>query len=92
MRRSCCRAARELLEVSTDARAAYNSTHPFLQLVRKHRPGALDRWLEDAGGSGFPEFRSFETGLQRDKAAIISAVTFPYRNSQTEGQSTNSNA
>ncbi|MBV9577664.1 MAG: transposase [Chloroflexi bacterium] len=59
-----------------------------MQLVRERRPDGLDTWLEDAVATDLPEFRSFATGLQRDKAAIVAAVSLPHSNGQTEGQVT----
>ena len=78
----------QLLELSRDAQVAFGLTERFLELVREHRPESLDAWLEDALGSDLPEFRSFATGLQRDKAAVVSAVSLPYSNGQAEGQIT----
>jgi len=78
----------QLLELSTDARVAFGLTERFLELVRQRRPDALDTWLQDAAATDLPEFHSFATGLQRDKAAIVAAVSLPYSNGQTEGQVT----
>ncbi len=44
--------------------------------------------LDEATRSGLPEFRSFATGLQHDKAAIVAAVSLPHSNGQTEDQIT----
>ncbi|MBV9579005.1 MAG: transposase, partial [Chloroflexi bacterium] len=63
-------------------------TQWFLQVVRDRRPDALDAWLEDAIATDRSEFRSFATGLQRDKAVIVAAVSLPHSNGQTEGQVT----
>jgi transposase len=89
------RVLRQLLELCPDARLAFGLTERFLQLVRERRPNVrerqpnvLDAWLEDAAAAGLPEFRSFATGLQRDKAAIVAAISLPYSNGQTEGQIT----
>jgi transposase len=57
-----------------------------LQLVRQRRPDELDAWLQDAVATGLAEFRSFATGLQREKAAIAAAIWLPYSNGQTAGQ------
>ena len=48
----------------------------------------MEAWLEDATTSGLPEFHSFATGLRRDQAAIVAAVSLPYSNGQTEGRIT----
>jgi len=57
-------------------------------LVRERQPDLLDTWLEDAAATGRPEFRSFVNGLQRDKSAIVAAVSLPFSNGQTEGHIT----
>jgi len=79
------RVLRQLLELCPDTRLAFGLTERFLQLVRERQANVLDVWLEDAAAAGLPEFRSFATGLQRDKAAIVAAVSLPYSNGQTEG-------
>ena len=82
------RLLQHLLELCPDARLAFGLTERFLQLVRERQAHVLDAWLEDAAAAGLPEFRSFATGLQRDKAAIVAAASLPYSNGQTEGQIT----
>jgi len=78
----------QLVQLNSDIRSAFDLTQRFLQLVRERRPDGLDTWLEDAVATDLPEFRSFATGLQRDKAAIVAAVSLPHSNGQTEGQVT----
>lgn len=82
------RVLQQLFEICPDARPAFGLTERFLQLIRERQPHVLDAWLEDAAATGLPEFRSFATGLQRDKAAIVAAVSLPYSNGQTEGHIT----
>jgi transposase len=82
------RVLQQLFEICPDAQQAFGLTERFLQLVRERQPQGLDAWLEDAAATGLPEFRSFATGLQRDKAAIVAAVSLPYSNGQSEGQIT----
>ncbi|NTU82552.1 MAG: transposase, partial [Chloroflexales bacterium] len=65
---------------------AYQLAQEFIQLVREHQIGKLDPWMLDAAASGIPEFQSFVTGLERDKAAVIAALTLPFSNGQVEGQ------
>jgi transposase len=82
------RALRRLLELAPEARLAFNLSERFTSFLREGHAAALGPWLEDAASSGLPEFRSFATGLQRDKAAIVAAISSPYSNGQTEGQVT----
>jgi transposase len=65
---------------------AYQLAQEFIQLVREHQVGKLDPWIRGATASGIPEFQSFVTGLERDKAAVIAALTLPFSNGQVEGQ------
>ena len=81
-------ALRRLLELAPEASLAFNLTERFTSFLREGHADALDPWLEDAASSGLPEFRSFATGLQRDKAAIVAAISLPYSNGQTEGHVT----
>jgi transposase len=82
------RALTRLLELAPDASLAFNLCEQFTSLLREGGADALQPWLEEAASSGLPEFRSFANGLQRDKAAIVAAVSVPYSNGQTEGQVT----
>jgi transposase len=77
-----------LLELAPAASLAFNLSERFTSFLREGHVDALDPWLEDAASSGLPEFRSFATGLQRDRAAIVAAISSPYSNGQTEGQVT----
>jgi transposase len=76
------------LDLCPEARLAFSLTEPFTSLLREGRSDALEAWLEDATTSGLPEFHSFATGLRRDQAAIVAAVSLPYSNGQTEGRIT----
>jgi transposase len=76
------------LDLCPEARLAFSLTERFTSLLREGRSDALEAWLEDATTSGLPEFHSFATGLRRDQAAIVAAVSLPYSNGQTEGRIT----
>lgn len=65
---------------------AYQLAQEFIQLVREHQVGKLDPWMLRAAASGISELQSFVTGLERDKAAVIAALTLPFSNGQVEGQ------
>jgi transposase len=58
----------------------------FTQMIRKRNASALESWLEGASASGIPELRTFATGIQRDKASILAALTYEWSQGQVEGQ------
>lgn len=82
------RALTRLLELAPEASLAFNLCERFTSLLRESGADALEPWLEEAATNGLPEFRSFATGVQRDKVAILAAISLPYSNGQTEGQAT----
>jgi transposase len=56
------------------------------RLIRERDAAAFHGWREEALGSGLPELRSFITGLDRDREAMETALTFPWSNGPMEGQ------
>jgi len=69
---------------------AVASTHQmaqaFIEMVRRRQAANLDRWLTQATTSGIPELQSFAAGIERDKPAVVAALTVPYSNGHVEGQ------
>ena len=57
-----------------------------MKMVREHQADKLDSWVREAEASTIPELGSFAAGLQRDKAAILAALSLPYSSGQVEGQ------
>jgi transposase len=55
----------------------------FQAMVRKRLSDALDPWLERAKSSLVV---SFANGVLKDRAAVSAAITSPWSNGQTEGQ------
>jgi transposase len=60
-------------------------THRFLDLIRHHSGEELDTWLKDARASTVREFHTFARSLERDKPAILAALTLPYSTGPVEG-------
>lgn len=58
----------------------------FFRIVRKRLGGELDAWLLAVSESKVPELMGFASGLARDKAAVMAALTVGWNNGQTEGQ------
>jgi transposase len=65
---------------------AYQLAQEFIQMVREHQVEKLNPWMLRASASRLPEFQSFVTGLERDKAAVLAALALPFSNGQVEGQ------
>lgn len=58
----------------------------FFRIVHERRRGDLDAWMSRVAQAGLPELQSFANGLNRDKAAVLAALSEPWSNGQTEGQ------
>lgn len=65
---------------------AYHLAQEFIQMVRERKAKTFDGWLQRATASGIDELQSFVAGLERDKAAVVAALSLPYSNGQVEGQ------
>jgi transposase len=46
----------------------------------------LEAWTERAKASGIAELKAFATKLLQDTDAVVSAMTLPYSQGQTEGR------
>ena len=57
----------------------------FQTMVRTRSATDLETWLVEAG-SGL--IASFASGVAKDRAAVLAAITLPWSNGQTEGQIT----
>jgi len=75
-----------LCSLSPEMEAARMLAQEFSRMVRHHQVDALAGWLNEAQRSSLPEFRSFATGLQRDRKAVEAALSCEWSNGQVEGQ------
>lgn len=57
----------------------------FAQMVRERTPASLDPWLQETSESESPELCSFAGGIERDKAAVLAALTHHWSNGTVEG-------
>ena len=57
----------------------------FQSMLRRKCPAELEPWIERARAS---LVASFASGIAKDKAAVLAAITSPWSNGQTEGQIT----
>jgi hypothetical protein len=75
-----------VLEASPAILCAYQLAQDFQQIVRQRASEAFEPWLQELAGSGVPAPQTFAAGLEREKAAVLAALTLPWSNGQTEGQ------
>ncbi len=82
------RIVKHLCERCPDVQVAYSLAQDFIRMVRERQASPLDfdKWLVNAKKSGIREVRNFAAGLERDKSAVVGALSLPYSNGQTEGQ------
>ncbi len=66
-----------LLRMCPDAAISYRFTWHLLRTLRKHTPGELGQWLDEARGSGLPELESFAEGPHRNYVAVRAALSLP---------------
>jgi transposase len=72
-------------QASSTAQQAYQLVQAFMRMVRERTGEDLDAWLDKVQESHLPEFDSFATGIQRDKAAVLAGLTLSWSNGPTEG-------
>lgn len=60
---------------------------PFLK-PQPENADALDHWIAQVRAADLPHIHAFTRGLERDRDAVIAAVTLPYSNGPTEGINT----
>lgn len=58
----------------------------FTAMVRQRQPEQLEAWLWSVANSMVAALRSFATGIQRDKAAVVAGLTLEWSQGQVEGQ------
>jgi transposase len=75
-----------LKQTHPQVKVACELAHTFALMVRKRNASALEPWLERATESGIPELRAFATGMKRDQAAVLAALTYEWSQGQVEGQ------
>ena len=75
-----------LLEICPPAAKASALALDFFAMVRKRKVELLDGWLARARASGLADLKSFANGLERDRAAVVNALSLEISNGQVEGQ------
>jgi len=80
------RSIERLCQQAPTVEVAYDLAQEFIQMVRERQAEPFDGWLQRASASGIAELQSFVVGVERDKAAVVAALSSPYNNGQVEGQ------
>jgi hypothetical protein len=67
-----------------------SSVRDFAKLLTPHEGNVngLSRWIVQVHATDLPHLRSFTRGLDRDRDAVVAALTLPYSNGPTEGVNT----
>lgn len=76
----------KLCEISQDIKLAYSLVQSFCHLLREWQADQLDSWLDKAEQCGIDVFRSFESGLRKDYAAVKAALTYEWCQGHVKGQ------
>jgi len=75
----------KILELCSAAANASALALDFIVMVRERKASAFEDWLAAAKRSGLVDFRSFAHGLERDRSAVVAALSTEISNGQTEG-------
>ncbi len=75
----------QLRQASPHLEAAYRLVETFLQMVRERTGEQLDAWLVAVQASHLEAFKSFVTGVQQDKDAVLAGLTLEWSNGPLEG-------
>jgi hypothetical protein len=65
--------------------ATYKLAQSFTHLVRERHADELLGWLKQCHTSAFTELRHFASGLRKDYAAVLAALTLPWSSGPVEG-------
>jgi transposase len=74
-----------LVETSPEIAEARLLAQEFNRILKQRDQEAFPSWMERASQSRIPEMKSLATGLERDRAAVIAALTYQWSNGPTEG-------
>ena len=82
------RATAERIQQEPKIVTARELAQQFQAMVRNREPEEFDGWLVKCSESDLPDLRTFAEGLQRDREAVLGAMTEEWSNGQVEGQIT----
>jgi transposase len=79
-------ALERMLATSSVLRCVYNFAQAFTRIVRDRLSKALKPWLSAVIENKVPELSNMARSLEKDKNAVLAALTLPWSNGQVEGQ------
>jgi transposase len=74
-----------LVETSPEIAEAQLLAREFNRILKQRDQEAFPSWMERASHSRIPEMKSLASGLERDRAAVVAALTYQWSNGPTEG-------
>ena len=74
------RMVEQLCQHAPHVATAYQLAQDFIQMVRTRQATTFDDWLTRGTASGIPEIQGFVAGLERDKAAVVAALSLSFSN------------
>jgi transposase len=75
-----------VLQAHAQVKSACLLAQAFALMIRSRNAPALEPWLEVATSSGVPELHTFASGIRRDQAAVLAALTYEWSQGPVEGQ------
>jgi transposase len=75
-----------LRSANSEVAQAMTLIQTFAHMVRQRLPTLLDPWLQEASESELPELCRFASGIERDKAAVLAALSYHWSNGPVEAQ------
>jgi transposase len=79
-------ALRRMQHVCNDVETAYPLVQDFLRMIRGQKSEAFPPWLEAVATSDLADLQTFAAGLERDRSAVLAALSVPWSNGMVEGQ------
>src|SRR5215470_17064455 len=74
-----------LIETSPEIAEARLLAQEFNHILKQRDQEAFPSWMQRASQSRIPEMKSLAAGLERDRAAVVAALTYRWSNGPTEG-------
>jgi transposase len=76
----------QLQQTCQEAMIAYRLVHDFQRIMKCRLAEELNGWLKAAVDSGISAMQNFSLGIEKDKAAVVAAVSYEWSQGQVEGQ------
>ena len=76
----------QLEQSCQEAMIAYRLVHDFQRIMKCRLAEELNGWLKAAVESGVSAMQNFSLGIEKDKAAVVAAVSYEWSQGQVEGQ------